>query len=56
MVIYSNDWYSIFPIKGIEYAVAFIILSNIISELTSFIVLFCFLPKHIKIKKYDLFT
>ena len=38
-----------FLIKGIEYAVAFIILSNIISELTSFIVLFCFLPKHIKL-------
>ncbi len=43
-----------FLMKGIEYAVAFIILSNIVSELTSIIVLFCFLPKHIKIKKYDL--
>lgn len=42
-----------FLMKGIEYAVAFIILSNIVSELTSIIILFCFLPKHIKVKKFD---
>ena len=42
-----------FLIKGIEYAVAFIVLSNIISELTSIFVLFFFLPKHFSIKKED---
>ena len=42
-----------FLIKGIEYAVAFIVLSNIISELTSILVLFFFLPKHFSIKKED---
>jgi stage V sporulation protein B len=40
--------------KGIEYAIAFIVLSNIISELTSIFVLFFFLPKSFKIKKSDL--
>ena len=35
----------IFLVKGIEYAIAFIILSNIASELTSILVLFFFLPK-----------
>ncbi len=39
--------------KGIEYAVAFIILANIFSELTSIIVLFLFLPKKFKIYKQD---
>lgn len=42
-----------FLLKGIEYAVAFIVLSNIISELTSIFVLFFFLPKHFSIKKED---
>lgn len=42
-----------FLLKGIEYAVAFIVLSNIISELTSILVLFFFLPKHFSIKKED---
>lgn len=39
---------------GIEFAVAFIVLSNIVSELTSIFVLFFFLPKNFSIKKSDL--
>lgn len=39
--------------KGIEIAVASIILSNIISELTSIFVLFFFLPKSFSIQKKD---
>ncbi len=39
---------------GIEYAVAFIILTNIISELTSILILFFFIPKNFKISKKDL--
>lgn len=44
----------IFLVKGIEYAVAFVVLTNIVSELTSIVVLFFFLPKHFKITKKDL--
>ena len=44
----------IFLIKGIEYAIAFIVMSNIVSELTSIFVLFFFLPKNFKITKSDL--
>lgn len=40
--------------KGIEYAVCYVILINVISELTSIIVLFFFLPKNVKITKEDL--
>lgn len=40
--------------KGISYAVCYIILSNIISEGISILVLFLFLPKKVKIKKSDL--
>lgn len=40
--------------KGLEYAMAFIVLSNIVSELTSIIVLFFFLPKNFKITKKDI--
>jgi stage V sporulation protein B len=40
--------------KGLEYAMAFIVLSNIISELTSILVLFFFLPKNFKITKKDI--
>lgn len=40
--------------KGLEYAMAFIVLSNIASELTSIIVLFFFLPKNFKITKKDI--
>ena len=38
---------------GIEYAVAFVILSNIFSELISITILFIFLPKKFSIKKED---
>lgn len=43
----------IFLTKGINYAVAFVVLSNIVSELTSILVLFFFLPKNFKITKDD---
>ena len=44
----------IFILKGLEYAVAFVILVNIISEFTSILVLFFFIPKNFKITKKDL--
>ena len=44
----------IFIKQGIEFAVAFVVLANIISELTSIFVLFFFLPKNFKITKKDL--
>ena len=44
----------IFIKYGLEYAVAFVVLTNVISELTSIFVLFFFLPKKFKIKKSDL--
>lgn len=44
----------VFLLKGIEYAAAFVVLSNIASELTSIFVLFFFLPKNFKITKQDL--
>lgn len=40
--------------KGIPYTVCFIILSNVISEIASILVLFIFLPRKIKIHKNDL--
>lgn len=40
--------------KGLNYAVCYIILSNIISEGVSILVLFFFLPKKVVIKKNDL--
>lgn len=43
----------IFLKYGIEFAVAFVVLSNIISECTSILVLFFFLPKHFAISKKD---
>lgn len=43
----------IFLSKGIEYAVAFIVLSNIVSEVTSILILYFFLPKKFKINKDD---
>lgn len=43
----------IFLKNGIEYAVAFIVLSNIFSELTSIFVLFFFIPKNFKLEKKD---
>ena len=44
----------IFIAKGLEVAVTFVILTNIISELSSILVLFFFLPKNLKIRKQDL--
>ena len=44
----------IFISKGLEVAVTFVILTNIISELSSILVLFFFLPKNLTIKKQDL--
>ena len=43
----------IFLSKGISYALAFVVLSNIISELSSIFVLFFFLPRSFKISKSD---
>lgn len=43
----------IFLTKGLEFTVAFIVLSNILSELTSVIILIAFLPKKINITKED---
>lgn len=44
----------VFLTKGLEFAVAFIVLSNIVSEITSILVLFFFLPKNFSISKSDL--
>lgn len=44
----------VFLLKGLDYAIAFIILSNVVSELTSILILFFFLPKNFKIQKSDL--
>lgn len=44
----------IFIKNGSESVISFIILSNIISELTSILVLFLFLPKHFSINKEDI--
>ena len=44
----------IFLKYGISSAVSFIVLSNIISEITSIIVLFFFLPKNFNIRKKDI--
>lgn len=40
--------------KGIKYAVCYVILINVISELVSTLILIFFLPKNIKIRKEDL--
>lgn len=39
--------------QGIEVTIAFLIVSNIISELTSILVFFFFLPKNFKLEKKD---
>ena len=44
----------LFLSKGLEYAVTFVVLTNIISEGVSILVLFFFLPKHFKITKEEL--
>lgn len=45
----------IFLSKGIEFAVMFLILSNIASELVSIFVFFFFLPKKFKLNRNDFF-
>ena len=45
----------LFLIKGVNYAICFVVLSNVISEISSIIVLFFFLPKNFKIAKKDLY-
>ena len=40
--------------KGIEYAVSFVVLVNVISEITSILILLFFLPKNFKIKLRDI--
>ena len=44
----------LFLLKGIEFAASFLVLSNIISELTSIIILFFFLPKKFTLTKNDI--
>lgn len=39
---------------GLEFAVAFVVLTNVISELSSIFILFFFLPKNFSISKKDL--
>lgn len=43
-----------FMLKGLEFAVAFLVLSNVISELSSILILFFFLPKNFKLTKKDI--
>ena len=43
-----------FKNKGINYAVCFLILLNIVSEFASIVILFLFLPKNISLKKNDI--
>lgn len=43
----------IFLMKGLEYAVAFLVLSNIFSEISSILIFLCFLPKKIEFSKKD---
>lgn len=40
--------------KGIEYAVCYVIMTNIVSELSSILILFFFLPKKVRITKNDI--
>ena len=39
--------------KGVEYAVCFVIITNIISEVTSILILFFFLPKNFSLTRSD---
>ena len=40
-------------LKGLEYTIAFLVLSNIFSELTSILILFIFIPKNFKVEPKD---
>lgn len=44
----------IFIVKGLEFAVAFVVLANIVSELISIFILFLFLPKNFNLSKQDI--
>lgn len=44
----------LFLLKGLEFAVSFLVLSNIVSELTSVLILFFFLPKNFTLTKNDI--
>lgn len=44
----------IFLKKGVEYAIFYLVASNVISELASILVLFLFLPKNFKLTKNDI--
>ena len=44
----------LFLIKGLEFAVSFLVLSNIVSELTSVLILFFFLTKNFTLTKNDI--
>ncbi len=44
----------IFIVNGLEYAVAFVVLANIGSELSSILILFFFLPKNFNLSKKDI--
>jgi stage V sporulation protein B len=43
----------IFLTKGLEFAVAFLVITYIFSELTTIIILFLFLPRRLKVSKQD---
>ncbi len=43
----------IFLLKGIELAISFVVLSNIVSEISSIIILYLFLPHKISLTKKD---
>ena len=43
----------IFIKKGLDYAIFFLVISNIVSEITSILILFFFLPKNFSLNKQD---
>ncbi|MBR2840538.1 MAG: polysaccharide biosynthesis protein [Bacilli bacterium] len=45
---------SYFVNKGLEYGVCFVVLVNIVSELTSILILLFFIPKNFKLSKKDI--
>ena len=53
-IIFIIIFTSLFLKKGLTYAVTALIAFNIVSEITSILVLFFFLPRKLKIKKEDL--
>lgn len=45
---------SFFLEKGLKYAVCYVVLINVVSEIVSILILFLFLPKNLKLTKNDL--